>query len=114
MERWAQRTARAARIDHPEQVTPHVLRRSVAMFWLEQFNGNIWTVSQMLGHKDIRTTAAYLKAKFEADDPSPDQADSALDMLEDAAFEAATATQVASELWSDLPIPLLKPLPEAG
>lgn len=111
--RLVQRISRMARIPHPETMTPHVLRRSAAMHWLEQSNSNIWAVSKLLGHASIETTARYLEAWQKANNDVLAVADEALDALEDDDFEPRTADEVASELWQDLPRMRLTPSPAA-
>lgn len=112
--RLVRRVARMARIPHPETMTPHVLRRSAAMYWLEQSNGNIWAVSKLLGHASIHTTARYLEAWQQANNDVLAIADAGFDELEDPDFEPQTPAEVASTLWQDLPRLQLTPLPEAA
>jgi len=47
-----------------KQVTPHVLRHSAAMNWLRQ-GVDVFTISALLGHEDLKTTQIYVKSTLE-------------------------------------------------
>jgi site-specific recombinase XerD len=48
-----------AKIDHPEQIHPHTLRRSFATL-LYKDGVPVATISKLMGHSDIKTTMLYI------------------------------------------------------
>lgn len=54
---------RARRACHlSEDISPHSLRHTFAVRFLEQDRGDIYTLSQILGHTSVKTTEIYLSA----------------------------------------------------
>lgn len=92
-----------ARIPDADEVTPHVLRRSCAMLWLTESNGDIWATSKLLGHASITTTAHYLQAHQASNLNVLDLSDERLDRFEaDADWTPPKSdSEVASTLWND-------------
>lgn len=106
--RTVKQIASAARIPDAETVGPHVLRRSVAMHWLDVSNGNIYRVSKLLGHESLESAAHYLSLWMDHNDEFGCEAETALDDLMDDDFTPATVTPAdVNPGWYDLPLPTL-------
>ena len=65
IQRIIKRQARAAKIRDPERVTPHKLRHSFAVHWIQR-GGDLERLRRILGHRSLDTTQVYLQ--FQMDD----------------------------------------------
>lgn len=45
------------------EITPHTFRHSFAIWYLNEFDGNIRNLQKLMGHNDIKTTTRYLEIK---------------------------------------------------
>jgi site-specific recombinase XerD len=63
LQRLVAKTARLAGITH--RVTPHTLRHTIATCALRQGQIDLATLSRLLGHENLTTTARYLHSDLE-------------------------------------------------
>jgi len=64
IQKMIKRKAIKAGIPYANQITPHKLRHTMAIYWITK-GGDLRTLQRILGHSNIRTTEIYLDYDFQ-------------------------------------------------
>ena len=64
IQKMIKKKAIAAGIPYADQLTPHKLRHTMAIYWITK-GGDLRTLQRILGHSSIRTTEIYLDYDFQ-------------------------------------------------